>query len=100
MTLQPLAVLIVGACSGPRLGAASLLSYLALGAAGLPIFTPLARPERRPVVRPRRAGYLLAYPIAAYAWVGVAGDGRRWAGSPVAVLTGLAAINLAVWRSC
>ena len=36
MTLQPLAVLIVGGLLGPWLGASSLVLYLALGAAGLP----------------------------------------------------------------
>ena len=40
MTLQPLAVLLVGGLLGPRLGAISMISYLALGAMGLPVFTP------------------------------------------------------------
>ena len=40
MTLQPLAVLLVGGLLGPRLGAVSMISYLALGALGLPVFTP------------------------------------------------------------
>ncbi|HJQ65999.1 MAG TPA: biotin transporter BioY, partial [Gemmatimonadales bacterium] len=44
MTLQPLAVLIVGGLLGPGLGAMSLILYLALGAAGLPVFTPVGLP--------------------------------------------------------
>src|SRR2546423_12328716 len=44
MTLQPLAVLLVGGLLGPRLGAGSLLVYLALGAAGMPVFTPYGLP--------------------------------------------------------
>src|SRR5712664_4504024 len=40
MTLQPLAVLLVGGLLGPRLGAFSMILYLAMGAAGLPVFTP------------------------------------------------------------
>ena len=38
MTLQTLAVLIVGLSFGSRLGAATLLAYLAEGAMGLPVF--------------------------------------------------------------
>src|SRR2546426_6857578 len=44
LTLQPLAVLVVGGLLGAPLGAASLLLYLALGAAGLPVFTPFRLP--------------------------------------------------------
>ena len=93
MTLQPLAVLIVGGLLGPRLGAASLLLYLALGAAGLPIFTPFGASGVARLFGPT-GGYLLAYPIAAYAVGRLAGDGRRWARLAVAVLTGLALIHL------
>ncbi|MHC5654189.1 biotin transporter BioY [Stappia sp.] len=39
MTLQTLAVLVLGFTLGPRLGAASVLMYLAEGATGLPVFT-------------------------------------------------------------
>lgn len=38
LTLQTLAVLLVGAALGSRKGAAALLTYLAAGAAGLPVF--------------------------------------------------------------
>jgi biotin transport system substrate-specific component len=38
MTLQTLAILIVGLTFGARLGAVTLLAYLAEGAAGLPVF--------------------------------------------------------------
>ena len=38
MTLQTLAILIVGLSFGARLGAVTLLAYLAEGAAGLPVF--------------------------------------------------------------
>lgn len=38
MTLQTLAVLLVGLTAGSRLGAAAVLAYLAQGAAGLPVF--------------------------------------------------------------
>src|SRR6056297_2834620 len=39
MTLQTLAVLLVGFAMGSRLGAASVLAYLAEGAMGLPVFS-------------------------------------------------------------
>jgi biotin transport system substrate-specific component len=38
MTLQTLAVLVVGLSYGARMGAATLLAYLAEGAIGLPVF--------------------------------------------------------------
>ena len=66
MTLQPMAVLLVGGLLGARLGALSMILYLAMGAAGLPVFTPTV-----PLVGIARligptGGYLLAYPIAAW----------------------------------
>src|SRR5256884_8774629 len=48
MTLQPLAVLLVGALLGPSLGAGSMILYLALGAAGVPGFTPHRLPRPAP----------------------------------------------------
>src|SRR5712692_3409335 len=67
MTLQPMAVLLVGGLLGARLGALSMILYLAMGAAGLPVFTPTV-----PLLGVARllgptGGYLLAYPVAAYA---------------------------------
>ena len=45
MTMQPLAVMLIGIGFGPALGAATALLYLAEGAAGLPIFA--AAPSAR-----------------------------------------------------
>lgn len=63
MTLQPLAVLVVGGLLGASGGVAALVTYLALGVAGLPVFAGgssgvwhLAGPT---------GGYLLAFPVAA-----------------------------------
>ena len=64
MTLQPLAVLVVGGLLGARLGAAALILYLALGALGLPVFTPGGLPGAARLLGPT-GGYLLAYPLAA-----------------------------------
>jgi biotin transport system substrate-specific component len=72
-TLQPLAVIIVGGLLGPRFGALSLAMYLAMGAMGLPVFTPLGAPGLARLFGPT-GGYLLSYPVAA----AVTGFGVRW----------------------
>ena len=94
MTLQPLAVLLVGGLLGARLGATSLMLYLALGIAGLPVFTPTV-----PLVGIARllgptGGYLLAYPVAAFAVGALVRDGRDWRRVALGVLAGLAMIHL------
>jgi biotin transport system substrate-specific component len=93
MTLQPLAVLLVGGLLGPGLGSSALILYLALGAAGLPVFTPYGVPGLARLLGPT-GGYLLAYPVAAYAVGKLAGDGRRLGALALAVLTGLLLIHL------
>jgi len=94
MTLQPLAVLLVGGMLGSRLGAATMVLYIALGAAGLPVFTPTV-----PLVGIARlmgptGGYLLAYPVAAFATGALVGDGKSWTRLALGVLAGLALIHL------
>jgi len=94
LTLQPLAVLVVGGLLGAPLGAASLLLYLALGAAGLPVFTPFGVPGLGRLLGPT-GGYLLAYPLAAFAVGRIAGDAARRGWQLVlGVLAGLALIYL------
>lgn len=65
MTMQTLAVLLVGAALGAKRGALSLSLYLALGAAGLPVF---ASAKSLTGVIPT-AGYLVGF-VAAAALVG------------------------------
>jgi biotin transport system substrate-specific component len=94
MTLQPMAVLLVGGLLGARLGALSMILYLAMGAAGLPVFTPTV-----PLVGVARlfgptGGYLLAYPIAAYAVGAIVADGRRWQRATWGVVVGLILIHV------
>lgn len=93
LTLQVPAVLVVGGLLGPRLGAASLVLYLAMGAMGLPAFAPQGVPGVARLFGPT-GGYLLAFPLAA-ALVGA----QARAGSPVrlavGLLLGLAAIHAA-----
>src|SRR6266480_5285217 len=93
MTLQPMAVLLVGGLLGGPLGALSMILYLAMGAAGLPVFTPTV-----PLVGFARlfgptGGYLLAYPLAAYA-VGRLADVPTWRRVTLALLAGLVLIHL------
>jgi len=64
MTLQPFAVLLVGAVLGSRRGALALIVYLLEGAAGLPVFAGVA-PGLAYFAGPT-AGYLFAFPIAAF----------------------------------
>jgi biotin transport system substrate-specific component len=94
MTLQPLAVLLVGGLLGSRLGAATMVLYLALGAAGLPVFTPTVPLVGMARLMGPTGGYLLAYPIAAFATGALVGDGRSWVRIGLAVLAGLALIHL------
>src|SRR4051812_19028770 len=44
ITLQPMLVILAGMWLGPMEGAASMTLYLAAGAMGLPVFTPLGAP--------------------------------------------------------
>jgi biotin transport system substrate-specific component len=70
VTFQVPAALIVGGLIGSRLGATSLVFYLVLGAAGLPVFAPIGLPGIARLFGPT-GGYLLALPLAA-AVMGVA----------------------------
>lgn len=94
MTLQPMAVLLVGGLLGPRLGALSMILYLAMGAAGLPVFTPTV-----PLVGIARlfgptGGYLLAYPVAAWAVGAVLREGSSVVRVACGVFAGLVLIHL------
>lgn len=98
MTLQPMAVLLVGALLGSRRGAAAAALYLLEGAAGLPFFAAGKGGYIWLVAGPT-AGYLLSYPLVA----GVVGwlSERGWSGDPVrtvAMMTiGLSLIHLGGW---
>lgn len=64
LTLQPLAVVGVGMALGPWLGFMTMLLYLAEGAMGLPVFTPMLMVGVMQIVGPT-GGYLMAYPVVA-----------------------------------
>jgi biotin transport system substrate-specific component len=63
-TLQPLAVVLAGLWLGPVAGATSMVLYLAAGALGLPVFSPIGAPGVLRLIGPT-GGYLLATPAAA-----------------------------------
>jgi biotin transport system substrate-specific component len=63
-TLQPMVVVLAGLMLGPTLGTASMLLYLAIGAAGVPVFVPGGLPGIARFFGPT-GGYLIAYPAAA-----------------------------------
>jgi biotin transport system substrate-specific component len=92
ITLQPWAVLLVGAALGARRGAIALLLYLLEGLAGLPVFAgPVAGPA---YFAGPTAGYLLAFPLAAFLVGRLAQRGwdrRPWTALP-ALLMGHALI--------
>ncbi len=87
MTLQALVVLLIGATSGARLGAATLAAYLALGAAGLPVFASGAGPAY--MVGPT-GGYLAGFLAAATltGWLADKGMGRTVSSALVLFLAG------------
>ena len=64
ITLQPLIVVLAGMMLGPTLGTTSMLLYLAIGAAGVPVFAPMGAPGIARFFGPT-GGYLIAYPAAA-----------------------------------
>jgi biotin transport system substrate-specific component len=64
MTLQTLVVLVIGAAYGGRLGAATIMVYLAEGALGLPVFAGPAG-GLAPLIGPT-AGYLVGFVAAAF----------------------------------
>jgi biotin transport system substrate-specific component len=63
MTLQPLAVLVVGGLLGAAAGVSALILYIALGALGLPVFAGGGSGVLH-LIGPT-GGYLLAFPVAA-----------------------------------
>ena len=63
MTLQTLAVLVIGAACGARLGVATVLAYLAAGAAGLPVFAGGAGPA---YLAGPTGGFLVGFLAAAW----------------------------------
>lgn len=73
LTLQTLAVSLTGLCLGPWRGFAAVALYVAVGTAGLPVFSGGA--AGLAVIVGPSGGYLLSFPLAAL----VGGFVARWA---------------------
>ncbi len=91
VTLQGLAVLLVGGILGARGGAAALVLYLALGMAGLPVFAG-GRAGAAWLLGPT-GGYLLAFPVGA-ALVGALARRHQLGRCALAALAGMVMIHL------
>ena len=95
MTMQTFAVLAIGLAFGWRLGGATLLLYLAEGAAGLPVFA--GTPEKGigiGYLMGPTGGYLLGFALAAAlsGWLAERGWDRSAATTALAMLAGNVAI--------
>jgi biotin transport system substrate-specific component len=91
MTLQVLAVLMIGATAGARLGAATVLAWLALGAVGVPVF---ATGAGLAYMAGPTGGYLAGF-LAAAAAVGYLADrghGRTIVSALLMLLAGVVII--------
>ena len=97
LTGQTFAVLLTGALLGPRLGALAMLAYLAEGAAGLPFFRGGAGGVGH-LMGPT-AGYLVAFPAAAYVTGALAERGwdRRFLTAAAAMALGSLVILAGGW---
>jgi biotin transport system substrate-specific component len=85
LTLQPLAVLLVGVTLGSVRGAAAAALYLLEGFSGLPVF---AQGHAGPMwLAGPTAGYLLSYPCAA--WVAGWVSERGWGSTTVRAVAGM-----------
>lgn len=95
MTLHTLAVMAFAVMLGPRLAVSIFAAYLALGAAGLPVFS--GSPERGiglAYMLGPTGGYLAGY-LAASWLVGMLAWGRGMLGRLLAMLAGLALVYAA-----
>lgn len=96
VTLQMLVVMVIGASYGPRLAAATIAGYLALGIQGMPVFA--GTPEKGiglAYAMGPTGGYLLGFLIAAYVVGLLARAG--WDRSPVSMAGAMAVGILCVY---
>jgi biotin transport system substrate-specific component len=93
MTMQTLVVLLLGMAYGARLGAATVLLYLAEGAVGLPVFA--GSPERGigvAYMMGPTGGYLAGFVLSAAITGWLTERRRDWPALVVAVIAGTAAV--------
>jgi biotin transport system substrate-specific component len=101
ITGQTFAVLLTGALLGSRLGALAMIAYLIEGASGLPFFAAGGSGIARLTASPW-AGYLWAYPVAAFVtgWLAERGWDKRYLKAAAAMGLGSLVILLGgmLWR--
>lgn len=92
ITMQTFAVLVIGAAYGPRLGVATLLAYLALGAAGFAVFS--GESGGLAYMTGPTGGYLVGFAVAAgvMGWLAARGWDRTVWSMAGALLIGNAII--------
>jgi biotin transport system substrate-specific component len=96
MTLQTFAVMGLAAAYGSRLGVATVVAYLAAGAAGLPVFTNTPPEIAGPVyLLGPTGGFLIGFVAAAFI-VGYAAD-RHWDRSVPKLLAAMLVADVAVF---
>jgi biotin transport system substrate-specific component len=98
VTMQTFVVLLAGALLGSRLGALTLAAYVLEGAAGLPFFSA-GRGGAAYLLLTPATGYLLSYPVAAFAtgWLAERGWDRRYLTATAAMLVGSFVILCGGW---
>lgn len=98
MTLQTLAVIVLGVALGPRLAVLAVLAYLAMGMAGLPVFAGAPQQGLAYLTGPT-GGYLVGFLLAAVVLGLLAGGGldRSTSGMFVAAAIGHAVILACGW---
>jgi len=96
MTLQTLVVLSIGMLLGPRLGALTIIAYLAQGAMGLPVFqgTPEKGIGLAYMMGPT-GGYLIGFVVAAFV-VGLLAQ-RHWDRSPISTIAAMFIGNAVIY---
>lgn len=94
MTLQTMSIMAIAIAAGPRMALATMLAYLAAGAAGLPVFA--GTPERGigiAYMMGPTGGYLAGYLVAA-GLVGALARGRGALGRFVVMMGGMVPVYL------
>ena len=94
MTLQTMAIMAIALATGPRMAVATMLTYLAAGAVGLPVFA--GTPERGigiAYMMGPTGGYLAGYLVAA-GLVGALAHGRGAFGRFVVMMGGMVPVYL------
>ena len=96
LTMQTFAVLTLGLAFGPRLGLATVIAYLAIGAVGLPVFSG-GWDEGGGIVHlyGPTGGYLVGFAIAA--WICGRLAERGWDRSPVEAVLAMLIGNLTIY---